>query len=102
MPITEIPEHIRNLPLEEQGPTLVQDIHDRKAIDQLRAEMRTEMLEAMREQFQMGATAGVQSLWSAITSYAAHLPSNSPLLPGLHATMLMLEEIKKEVLNVEP
>lgn len=98
MPITEIPEHIRNLPLEEQGPTLVQDIHDRKAIDQL----RTEMLEAMREQFHLGLRAGTESLWSAVTSYAAQLPSDSPLLPGLHATMLMLEEIKKEVLNVEP
>lgn len=98
-PITEIPDHIRSLPEEEQGPALVKAIHDRKAVEQRRAEFNAELQEAMQEQFQLGLRAGTQAIWSAVTSSAARMPSDSPLLPGLHMAMLMLEDIKKEVLD---
>lgn len=98
-PITEIPAHIRALPEAEQGPALVKAIHDRKTAEQLRVEFNAEMHEALQEQFQLGLRAGTHALWSAVTSSAANLPADSHLLPGLHMAMLMLEDIKKEVLD---
>lgn len=94
-PIMGIPPHIRALPEAEQGPALVQAIHERK----LRAGVREEVLDICREQHQLGVRHGVTAIRQALVRTRDLYPAASHLSAGLTLAVGIIETIEKEALN---
>lgn len=93
-PITGIPPHIAALPEEEQGPALVQAIHERRrAAEDFDKELRA----LCHDQFQRGIRAGILNIRSSLRAGADALPEDSLLLPGIEACIRAIGEMQRAV-----
>lgn len=93
-PITGIPAHIAALPEAEQGPALVQAIHERR---QAAEDFDKELRALCADQFQRGIRAGLLSAGGALRAGADALPEDSPLLPGINSSIRAIGEMRKSV-----
>ena len=95
-PITGIPAHIAALPEEEQGPALVQAIHERRRAAE---DFDKELKALCNDQFHRGIRAGILNIHASLRAGADALPGDSLLLPGIRACIETIGEMQKALRN---